>query len=89
MKTLRELTESARKEALREGLRLLEPAGVHDGELIIYAIPASCKPGDAIGLPQGYFVNLKTGKARYCTAEESMLLASREFLAGLGPVPDK
>ncbi|MBT1171280.1 hypothetical protein [Bifidobacterium sp. SO4] len=89
MKTLSELTESAREEARREGFRLLEPAGVYDGELIIYAIPAGCEPGDVLGLPQGFFVDLETGKARYCTADESLLLATRKFLAELGPVPEE
>lgn len=86
MKTLSELIESAKEEARREGFILLEPAGIHDGELIIYAIPAGCKPGDALGLPQGFFVNLQTGKARYCTTDESLLLATRKFLAELEPV---
>ncbi|KFI94688.1 hypothetical protein [Bifidobacterium scardovii] len=87
MKTIRELTENARREASRQGFRLLKPAGIYHGELIIYAVPSSCEPGAAIGLPQGFFVDLESGQARYCTAKESMMLSSREFLEELNPIP--
>lgn len=80
MKAIRELMENARQEAFRQGFRLLKPAGIYRGELIIYAIPSFCEPGDVIGLPQGFFADLESGRARYYTAKESMMLSSHEFL---------
>ncbi|PLS25990.1 hypothetical protein Uis4E_2165 [Bifidobacterium parmae] len=88
MKPFSELREAASRAAQAEGLSLGEPAGVHDGELIFYAVPPDYEPGMVLGLPQGFFVDMETGRARYCTTDESEMLCDRGFLYGLGPVPE-
>lgn len=87
MKTLEELTVSARKAASRDGMRIIGPMGVYKRGLFFYASLADGE-GGAVGLPLAYWVDLDTGEARLCTTEESDLLTERWFLASLGPVPD-
>lgn len=88
MKPFSELRKEASRAAQAEGLSLEEPAGVHDGELIFYTVPADYEPGMVLGLPQAFFVDMETGRVRYCTTDESKMLCDRGFLDRLGPVPE-
>lgn len=89
--TCRALADDA---ARVNGDAITEPQGMCGDELFFYAVPADLQDADlpdgfaAVGLPYGYWVNMKTGAARICTGDESIKLLDREYLAGFEPVSE-
>lgn len=88
MMALRELKVLADDAARKEGDVIVRPKGVRGEELFFYAHPSDFRPGDVIGLPYGYWVNIKTGATRICTGDESDLLTDREYLDSFQPIPE-
>lgn len=88
MKTLDEMRRLAETEAAKAGDTITRAKGVRDGELFFYAQPEDAQPGDAIGLPYGYWVDTATGRCRICTGDESIRLLDKEYLAGFRPIPE-
>lgn len=94
MLSLKDCRRLADDIAQSNGDVITDPAGLRDDEILFYAQPADLEDAElpdgfaAIGLPYGYWVNVKTGATRICTGKESDLLTDRKYLAGFEPIPE-
>lgn len=87
MKTRKELDYAAAQFTKMHNDRLGKPLGVHDGLLLYPFVPYWYQEGACCGPPQCIVVDVRTGNARYQTAEEIRTANIAPILRHLEPIP--